>query len=62
MYITSQQSYLLQINTRQTSFEAYFESKRKSCDCSDKTLQSNHHRKVKLVAFIPKMLCCFAGH
>ncbi|KAK2187983.1 hypothetical protein NP493_148g04037 [Ridgeia piscesae] len=29
MYITSQQSYLSQINTRQTSFEAYFDSKRK---------------------------------
>ncbi|KAK2178883.1 hypothetical protein NP493_525g02003 [Ridgeia piscesae] len=30
MYITSQQSYLSQINTRQTSFKAYFNSKRKS--------------------------------
>ncbi|KAK2188499.1 hypothetical protein NP493_130g01014 [Ridgeia piscesae] len=34
MYITSQQSYLSQINTRQTSFEAYFHSKRKSRDSS----------------------------
>ena len=34
MYITSQQSYLSQINTRQTSFEAYFDSKRKSRDSS----------------------------
>ncbi|KAK2179647.1 hypothetical protein NP493_478g02005 [Ridgeia piscesae] len=34
MYITSQQSYMSQINTRQTSFEAYFDSKRKSRDCS----------------------------
>ncbi|KAK2181443.1 hypothetical protein NP493_398g01010 [Ridgeia piscesae] len=34
MYITSQQSYLSQINTRQTSFEACFDSKRKSRDCS----------------------------
>ncbi|KAK2178110.1 hypothetical protein NP493_558g00036 [Ridgeia piscesae] len=30
MYITSQQSNLSQINTGQTSFEAYFDSKRKS--------------------------------
>ena len=30
MYITSQQSYLSQINTRQTSSEACFDSKRKS--------------------------------
>ncbi|KAK2176853.1 hypothetical protein NP493_635g01016 [Ridgeia piscesae] len=30
MCITSLQSYLSQINTRQTSFEACFESKRKS--------------------------------
>ncbi|KAK2187846.1 hypothetical protein NP493_153g09000 [Ridgeia piscesae] len=29
MFITSQQSYLSHINTRQTSFEAYFDSKRK---------------------------------
>ncbi|KAK2170916.1 hypothetical protein NP493_1123g01001 [Ridgeia piscesae] len=34
MYITSQQSYLSQIDTRQTSFEAYFDSKRKSRDSS----------------------------
>ncbi|KAK2187974.1 hypothetical protein NP493_148g04036 [Ridgeia piscesae] len=34
MYITSQQSYLSQINTRQTSFEACFDSKRKSRDYS----------------------------
>ena len=34
MYITSQQSYLSQINTRQTRFEAYFDSKRKSHDSS----------------------------
>ncbi|KAK2171283.1 hypothetical protein NP493_1084g00014 [Ridgeia piscesae] len=34
MYITSQQCYLWQINTRQTSFEAYFDGKRKSCDSS----------------------------
>jgi len=34
MYITSQQSYLSKINTRQTSFEAYFDSKRKSRDSS----------------------------
>ena len=34
MYITSQRSYLSQINTRQTSFEAYFDSKRKSRDYS----------------------------
>ncbi|KAK2191917.1 hypothetical protein NP493_42g03035 [Ridgeia piscesae] len=32
MYITSQQSYLSHINTRQTSFETYFDSKRKSRD------------------------------
>ena len=30
MYITTQQSYLSRINTRNTSFEAYFDSKRKS--------------------------------
>ena len=34
MYITSQQSCLSQINTRQTSFEACFDSKRKSRDYS----------------------------
>ena len=35
MYITSRQSYLSQINTRQTrSFEACVDSKRKSRDCS----------------------------
>ena len=34
MYITSQQSYLSQINTRQTIIEAYFDSKRKSRDSS----------------------------
>ena len=34
MYITSQLSYSSQINTRQTSFEAYCDSKRKSHDCS----------------------------
>ncbi|KAK2191595.1 hypothetical protein NP493_50g02058 [Ridgeia piscesae] len=34
MYTTFQQSYLSQINTRQTSFEAYFDSKRKSRDSS----------------------------
>ncbi|KAK2140243.1 hypothetical protein NP493_5888g00001 [Ridgeia piscesae] len=34
MYITSQQSYLSQINTRQTGFETCFDSKRKSRDCS----------------------------
>ncbi|KAK2181886.1 hypothetical protein NP493_370g02021 [Ridgeia piscesae] len=34
MYITSLQRYLSQINTRQTSFEACFDSKRKSRDCS----------------------------
>ena len=33
MYIISQQIYLLQINTRQASFEACFDSKRKSRDC-----------------------------
>ncbi|KAK2183421.1 hypothetical protein NP493_312g00035 [Ridgeia piscesae] len=33
MYIISQQSYLSQINTTQTSFEAYFDSKRKSPNC-----------------------------
>ena len=33
-YITSQQSYLSQINTRKTSFEACFDSKRKSHNCS----------------------------
>ncbi|KAK2185883.1 hypothetical protein NP493_219g00018 [Ridgeia piscesae] len=32
MYITSQQSYVSQINTRETRFEAYFDSKRKSRD------------------------------
>ena len=32
MYITSQQSYLSQINTRQTSFEAYFDRQCKSRD------------------------------
>ena len=30
MYITSQQSYLSQFNTRQTSFEVCFDSKRNS--------------------------------
>ena len=42
MYITSQQSYLSQINTRQTSFEAYFDSKRKSRDvfyCAERHLK-----------------------
>ena len=34
LYITSQQRYLLQINARQTSFEAWFDSKHKSRDCS----------------------------
>jgi len=34
MNITSQRSYLSQINTRQTSFEACFDSKRKSRDSS----------------------------
>ena len=34
MYITYQRSYLSQINTTQTSFEAYLESKRKSRDTS----------------------------
>ncbi|KAK2154460.1 hypothetical protein NP493_2183g00006 [Ridgeia piscesae] len=34
MCITSQQSYLSQINTRQTCFEAHFDSKRKSRDSS----------------------------
>ena len=34
MYITSLQSYFSQINSRQTSFEACFDSKRKSRDCS----------------------------
>ncbi|KAK2177348.1 hypothetical protein NP493_604g01044 [Ridgeia piscesae] len=34
MYITSQQSYLSQGVTRQTSFEACFYSKRKSRECS----------------------------
>ena len=34
MYITSQQNYLSQINTRQTSFDAYFDSKRYSRDSS----------------------------
>ena len=34
MYIIFQQSYLSQINTMQTSFEVYFDSKRKSRDCS----------------------------
>ncbi|KAK2191575.1 hypothetical protein NP493_51g05078 [Ridgeia piscesae] len=34
MYITSLQSYLSQINTRQTRFEACFDSKRKSRDCN----------------------------
>ncbi|KAK2156665.1 hypothetical protein NP493_1955g00000 [Ridgeia piscesae] len=33
LYITSQQIYMSQINTRQTSFEACFDSKRKSRDC-----------------------------
>ncbi|KAK2179182.1 hypothetical protein NP493_505g03015 [Ridgeia piscesae] len=32
--ITSQQSYLSQINTRKTSFEAYLDSKHKSHDFS----------------------------
>ncbi|KAK2186555.1 hypothetical protein NP493_196g01050 [Ridgeia piscesae] len=32
MYIISQQSYLSQIITRKTSFEAYFDSKHKSRD------------------------------
>ena len=34
MFMTSQQSYLSQINKKQTRFEAYFDSKRKSRDCS----------------------------
>ena len=34
MYITYQKSDLSQINTRQTSFVAYFDSKRKSRDSS----------------------------
>ena len=34
MYITSQQSYLSQINVRQTSVEACFDSKRRSRDYS----------------------------
>ena len=34
MSVTSRQSYLSQINTRQTSFEACFQSKRKSRDYS----------------------------
>ena len=34
VYITSLNIYLSQINTRQTSFEACFDSKRKSRDCS----------------------------
>ncbi|KAK2179719.1 hypothetical protein NP493_476g04073 [Ridgeia piscesae] len=34
MYITSQHSYSSHINTRQTSFEACFDSKRKSRDCN----------------------------
>ena len=34
IYITSLQSYLLQINTRQTSFEVCFDSKCKTGDCS----------------------------
>ena len=33
-YTTLQQSYLPQINNKQTSFEAYFDSKRKSRDVS----------------------------
>ncbi|KAK2179703.1 hypothetical protein NP493_477g04062 [Ridgeia piscesae] len=33
-YITSQQSYLSQINTRLTCFEARFDRKHKSRDCS----------------------------
>ena len=33
MYLTSQQIYLSQINTRQTSFEACLDSKRKPRDC-----------------------------
>ena len=34
MYINSLQSYLSQINTWQTSFEAWFDSKRQPRDCS----------------------------
>ena len=34
MYIISLQCYLSQIYMRKTSFEACFDSKRKSCDCS----------------------------
>ena len=34
MYINSQQSYLSQIDTRQTSVEAYFDSNSKSRDCT----------------------------
>ena len=33
-YITFQQSYLSQINTKQTGFEACFDSNHKSRDCS----------------------------
>ena len=34
MYISSQQSYFSQMNTRQTSFEAYFDSHGKARDSS----------------------------
>ena len=34
MYITSQQSYLSQINIREANFEACFDSKHKSRDCN----------------------------
>ena len=41
MYITYQQSYLTQINARQTSVEACFDSKRKSRDCSARDIDLN---------------------
>ncbi|KAK2169701.1 hypothetical protein NP493_1178g00037 [Ridgeia piscesae] len=34
VYITSQQSYLSQVNMRQTSFDACFDSRCKQRDCS----------------------------
>ncbi|KAK2163645.1 hypothetical protein NP493_1452g00000 [Ridgeia piscesae] len=45
MYITSQRSYLSQINTRQTSFEAYFVSKRKSRDSSAPIIRDSDLKK-----------------
>ena len=59
MYITSQQSYLSQINTRQTSFEAYFDSNRKSRDSiapsSVTVIYKRQFKKLFTVIFTGKL-------